>query len=60
MVCSYVNGCLESAVTRGDGLVGEDVTANTMGVKRVPVVVDYKKPFQVRGEVVMFRGHLLN
>ena len=55
MVCSYVNGCLESAVTRGDGLVGEDVTANTMGVKRVPVVVDYKKPFQVRGEVVMFR-----
>ena len=55
LVCSYANGALVSAVTRGDGLIGEDVTANAMVVASVPKVVDYKEPFQVRGEVVMPR-----
>lgn len=55
MVCSYENGSLVRAVTRGDGLVGEDVTLNAMCVQQVPVVVPYKGRFQVRGEVIMLK-----
>jgi DNA ligase (NAD+) len=55
VACSviYENGRLVRAVTRGNGLVGDDVTANVKAIKSIPQTVDFKKPFEVRGEVYM-------
>ncbi len=52
----YTNGVLYRAVTRGDGLVGEDITVNARKFKGLPSTVSLDgKPFTgfVRGEVVM-------
>jgi DNA ligase (NAD+) len=49
----YENGELQYAVTRGDGLVGEDVTQNVITIKSIPLHVKEKRPFEVRGEVYM-------
>ncbi|MCA1660725.1 MAG: NAD-dependent DNA ligase LigA [Novosphingobium sp.] len=51
----YENGRLVRAATRGDGLVGEDVTANIAHVADVPQMLRGKAPelFEVRGEVYM-------
>ncbi len=53
---SYKNGKLVQAVTRGDGLQGDDVTANIKTVKSIPLVLhdnNYPDEFEIRGEVVM-------
>lgn len=42
-----------SAVTRGDGIEGEDVTANVLTIKSVPAHIDLDGEFEVRGEVFM-------
>lgn len=47
------NGKLISAVTRGDGVEGEDVTSNVLTIKSVPSHIDLKGDFEVRGEVFM-------
>lgn len=50
----YENGTLVRASTRGDGLVGEDVTANVMAIRRVPKQLkDALEYLEVRGEVYM-------
>lgn len=50
----YENGTLVRASTRGDGLVGEDVTANVMAIRRVPKQLKYAPEYlEVRGEVYM-------
>ena len=53
----YENGELVTAATRGDGVVGDDVTANVRTIKAVPLVLlsDSKIPdvLEVRGEVYM-------
>jgi len=57
----YRDGALERAITRGDGTVGEDVTANVRTMRTVPLTVaaaklkkaGLPKDFEVRGEVVM-------
>ena len=50
----YENGSLVSAVTRGDGEVGEDVTANAKTIKDIPHTVPDTSPvLEVRGEVFM-------
>lgn len=41
------------AATRGDGTVGEDVTANVLTIKSVPTHIDCDKDFEIRGEVFM-------
>ncbi|MFO8075985.1 MAG: NAD-dependent DNA ligase LigA [Egibacteraceae bacterium] len=51
---SYVGGWLERAVTRGDGVTGEDITANARTIDSVPEVLDLDDPpalLEVRGEV---------
>ncbi|MDI3481470.1 MAG: ligase [Tepidanaerobacteraceae bacterium] len=53
---TYENGLLTTAATRGDGVVGEDVTQNIKTIKSVPLRLDFpedKKPsiIEVRGEV---------
>jgi DNA ligase (NAD+) len=53
----YVGGRLEHAVTRGDGLVGDDVTANARTVRQLPLQVDgLPEMVEVRGEVYLARS----
>ncbi len=49
----YENGLLKQAITRGDGLVGEDITTNAKTIKNIPIKIDYKDPIEIRGEVVI-------
>lgn len=50
----YRDGVLVRASTRGDGVVGEDVTANVKTVKSVPLKLKEKIPYlEVRGEIYM-------
>ncbi|ADI01403.1 NAD-dependent DNA ligase LigA [Syntrophothermus lipocalidus] len=50
----YQDGVLMSGATRGDGIVGEDVTANIRTIKSLPLRLTYPLPrVEVRGEVYM-------
>ena len=51
----YENGLLVRAVTRGDGLVGEDVTMNVRTIENVPLSISDKEKVEVRGEIVIFK-----
>ncbi len=51
----YENGKFVRGSTRGDGNVGEDVTANLMGISSIPKTIDYDGLLEVRGEVYMPR-----
>lgn len=53
MSADYINGRLNYAATRGDGVVGEDVTNNVITIKSIPTQVNNNHPFEVRGEVYM-------
>ena len=62
LACSlvYKNGILETAVTRGDGFVGEDVTANVKTIQSVPLSLPKIGIFsdertEIRGEIVMYK-----
>lgn len=52
---TYENGKLVRAVTRGDGLQGDDVTTNIKTIKSVPLQLkgDYPAKFDIRGEIVL-------
>ena len=53
---TYVDGRLVSAVTRGDGVKGDDVTANVKTIKSIPLVLSgegYPREFEIRGEILM-------
>lgn len=47
----YYNGKLVRAVTRGDGVVGEDVTENIFLIDSIPKTIDYNDEIEVRGEI---------
>lgn len=49
----YENGRLQRAVTRGDGVQGDDVTANVRTILSVPLVLPEPVTISVRGEVYM-------
>ena len=49
----YKDGDLKFAITRGDGVVGEDITKNIMTLSGFPLKVSVKEEFDVRGEVYM-------
>ena len=52
----YEHGKLTRAVTRGDGVKGDDVTANVKTIRSIPLQLrgeDYPDDFEVRGEVLM-------
>ncbi len=51
----YENGVFVQAVTRGDGLVGEDVTMNVRTIENVPLSISEKGHVEVRGEIVIFK-----
>ena len=53
---TYEDGRLVQAVTRGDGVRGDDVTANVKTIRSIPLVLsegDYPKNFEIRGEILM-------
>lgn len=58
----YENGKLIRGATRGDGLVGEDVTQNLKTIESIPLVLKGNIPefIEVRGEVVMSKKTLIN
>lgn len=49
----YDNGSFVRAVTRGDGLVGEDVSANIKTIQSIPMHIPERRHVEVRGEVYM-------
>ncbi|HSW98486.1 MAG TPA: NAD-dependent DNA ligase LigA [Candidatus Saccharimonadales bacterium] len=65
LACSlvYQDGALQQAVTRGDGLVGEDVTANVRTMDSVPVALRASAKYaaflqgrtEIRGEVIIYK-----
>lgn len=50
---TYEKGKLVQAVTRGDGIIGEDVTENVMQIASVPKFLKEKIDIEVRGEIVL-------
>ena len=53
---TYENGNLVRAVTRGDGVQGDDVTDNVKTIRTIPLVLKgdgYPKEFEIRGEILM-------
>jgi DNA ligase (NAD+) len=61
MALTYEDGVLTRGLTRGDGIMGEDVTQNVKTIRSVPLKIDSRKlaaiggpkRFEVRGEVIM-------
>lgn len=49
----YKNGSLILGATRGNGVVGEDITNNVKTIKTIPLKIDYLEDFEVRGEIFM-------
>ncbi|EDP69891.1 putative DNA ligase [Flavobacteriales bacterium ALC-1] len=55
MNLTYENGKLVRAVTRGDGVQGDEVTANVKTIKTVPLQLkgDFPERFDIRGEIIL-------
>ncbi len=51
----YRDGVFYQAVTRGDGMVGEDVTLNVRTIENVPLRISESGEVEVRGEIVIFK-----
>ena len=51
----YRDGVFYQAVTRGDGLVGEDVTQNVRTIQNIPLKIDNTAEVEVRGEIIIFK-----
>ncbi|MBS1651022.1 MAG: NAD-dependent DNA ligase LigA [Bacteroidetes bacterium] len=52
---TYINGNLSKAVTRGDGVQGDDVTTNVKTIKSIPLTLteSYPPEFEIRGEIFL-------
>ena len=53
VVAKYENGRLKQCATRGNGLIGEDITAQVKTIKNVPKTISYRGKVTVMGEVLM-------
>ncbi|MBP3765881.1 MAG: NAD-dependent DNA ligase LigA [Bacilli bacterium] len=49
----YKDGKLVRGATRGNGVVGEDITHNVETIKNIPLNIDFKDEIEVRGEIYM-------
>jgi len=53
---SYIKGVLKQAVTRGDGVKGDDVTNNVKTIRSIPLKLsgnDFPEEFEIRGEILL-------
>lgn len=55
----YEKGIFKSAATRGNGVVGEDITSNVKTIKTVPLKLKKEVDIEVRGEIFMSRKTLV-
>ncbi|MBQ2657237.1 MAG: NAD-dependent DNA ligase LigA [Erysipelotrichaceae bacterium] len=55
----YEDGLFKQAVTRGDGITGEDVTMNVRTVHSVPMSIPYRQRYEIRGEIYMPKSSFL-
>lgn len=51
----YKDGLFTQAVTRGDGMVGEDVTQNVKTIQNIPLKISEPGEVEVRGEIILFK-----
>ena len=58
IVCTYKDGILQNAATRGNGSVGEDVTAQVKTIKSVPLQIPFKGELIIRGEGMITLSNL--
>ncbi|MBI9053126.1 MAG: NAD-dependent DNA ligase LigA [Bacteroidales bacterium] len=52
---TYIDGFLQQAITRGDGIQGDDVTNNVKTIKSIPIKLnsnDFPSNFEIRGEIL--------
>ena len=56
LVLYYRKGQLETALTRGDGFRGNDVTENLRTIATVPLIIPFERELAVRGEVFMLKS----
>lgn len=49
----YENGKLIRGATRGNGIIGEDITHNVETIKSIPLIINDKRKIEVRGEIYM-------
>ena len=54
----YKNGRLNNAISRGDGIVGEDLLANALKVDGIPHTIPETQDTYIRGEVLCFRSNM--
>ncbi|HLP62090.1 MAG TPA: hypothetical protein VK186_24835, partial [Candidatus Deferrimicrobium sp.] len=59
IVLYYKAGKLQTALTRGNGLVGNDVTKNIRTIKQIPLVTHDTSDFAVRGEIYLTKSEFL-
>jgi DNA ligase (NAD+) len=59
IVLYYKAGKLDTALTRGNGVVGNDVTENVRTIKQIPLVTGEMSDFAVRGEIFFISRNLL-
>jgi DNA ligase (NAD+) len=52
----FENGSLILGATRGNGVVGEDITNNVKTIKTIPLKINYKGSLEVRGEIFMSKN----
>ena len=53
LVCIYENGQFKQAITRGTGLIGEDVTEQAKMIENLPMTIPYDDYLELRGECVV-------
>ena len=53
LVVKYLDGKFVQGITRGNGLVGEDVTEQCKFIKNIPMQISNKNPIELRGECVI-------
>lgn len=58
LVCTYKDGIFQSAGTRGNGSVGENVTEQAKTIKTIPLQIDFKGELIVQGEAMITLSNL--
>ena len=58
VILDYEHGVFVRGATRGDGVIGEDITENLKMIRDIPLIVEDKRPFSVVGETWIEKSQL--